>query len=358
MADFLRRKRTPRKRNVGNPSQDKKPGKLLQTLDVCAKLIAAGAIVAAAIVGAKFESSVSTLSLRNQREQADSELRASMFQNLIDPIIGSAKDKEPDADRERLLAELLTLNFHDHFELKPLLKDVDERLALLQDKSTEGKYSRGRESLRSAARRVIDRQINTLFAVADEIKKVSGNPKQGVKVVNFYFKEEEPDSKENCKVSEPNTNNEEHCVEMGMCRENPVIFSNSEVKGGLPSYITSEDHVFRLEVSVQEVDWGKGIVTLGGMIQKREEGSNEEYKYYRDLQLDISPFDFPLTDNFRIDLKHRFSVTQYELDDCGGTSQLKFVWFPEGYITERERPLEARLTEQPGLAESIRKIFE
>ena len=126
----------------------------LNYVDTGARLAAAIAVVFAATIASRYESRMTSISLLNQREQSESALRASMFQNLIDPIVGQpTMGKAIPADRERLLAELLTLNFHDHFEFKPLLKEVDKRLI-------ERELHADRNALSSTARRVIDRQIN------------------------------------------------------------------------------------------------------------------------------------------------------------------------------------------------------
>src|ERR1043166_6489658 len=104
-------------------------GRWTTYIDSISKLVASGAIVMAAWVAQRFESRSTSLSLLNQREQSETQLRASMFQNLIEPIVGSKGGADTAADREELLVELLTLNFHDHFEFKPLLVRVDRRLA-------------------------------------------------------------------------------------------------------------------------------------------------------------------------------------------------------------------------------------
>ena len=99
-------------------------------LDVLMKLtVPLGAIVAAWLAN-HFEQNRANLQLINQREQAESSLRATMFGQLIAPIAGPGDSgAEMDPVRYAVLAQLLTLNFHEHFELKPLLQDADDRLS-------------------------------------------------------------------------------------------------------------------------------------------------------------------------------------------------------------------------------------
>jgi hypothetical protein len=113
--------------NAGTPVNAGK-GRLLDWLDAVAKLVGAFAVVAVAIFANSLQTRVTGISIQSQREQAESQLRASMFTSLIGPIVGAQKDGSIPADRERLMAELLALNFHENFELKPLLEDAAKRL--------------------------------------------------------------------------------------------------------------------------------------------------------------------------------------------------------------------------------------
>ncbi len=135
--------------------------RLLDWLDVAAKLVGAFAVLGVAIFANSLQSRLTGISIQSQREQADSQLRASMFSSLIGPIVGPQKDGTPiAASREELLAELLALNFHESFELKPLMEDASERLVA----EARGSPPRApgtpdvRDSLWSIARRTSERQ--------------------------------------------------------------------------------------------------------------------------------------------------------------------------------------------------------
>jgi hypothetical protein len=94
----------------------------------------------------------------NQREQAESALRTSMFRELLSPVVGTTGTMVEEPQRLALLAELLALNFHEHFELGPLLTYVDE---------LPGQNTRDRTRLRSIGRLVISRQLAVLGPAAD-----------------------------------------------------------------------------------------------------------------------------------------------------------------------------------------------
>lgn len=139
-------------------SEKASKGRLLDWLDVLAKLVGAAAVLGVAVIANTFQSRVTGVSIQSQREQAESQLRASMFSSLIGPIAGPQKDgKVISADREALLAELLALNFHENFELKPLLEDAAES-AHRADTKRGADSPDAREPLWSIARPIAERQ--------------------------------------------------------------------------------------------------------------------------------------------------------------------------------------------------------
>src|SRR3954465_9232720 len=128
--------------------------------DVAMKLTGPlGAIVAAWLAN-HFEQNRANLQLINQREQAESSLRAPMFGQLIAPIAGpGGSDADADPVRYAVLAQLLTLNFHEHFELRPLLQEADARCAKYKGTIAPQAILTARSNLRQAAHRAIQRQI-------------------------------------------------------------------------------------------------------------------------------------------------------------------------------------------------------
>jgi hypothetical protein len=94
-------------------------------VDVSGKIRGAAALAVVTFLGYAYQSKISMTALINQREQSETQLRASMLHDLIEPVVRREQDNQQHssdemrraAQRDRLLAELVTLNFHDHFEL-------------------------------------------------------------------------------------------------------------------------------------------------------------------------------------------------------------------------------------------------
>lgn len=142
--------------------------KLTEILDVLAKLIGASAVVFVAVIGHHYQSSMTATTLLVQREQADSTLRASMLRDLIGPFVEFGKENLS-VEREQLLVELMAVNFHENFQLKPLLMHVDHRLVQEKNgKVDQSQQDDPRESLRSIARRVTQRQLSTIMKAESE----------------------------------------------------------------------------------------------------------------------------------------------------------------------------------------------
>lgn len=87
--------------------------------------------------------------IMTQREQSDSALRSQMFNALIGSYFG--KDILSDPEKQMMYLHLLTLNFQEFFDARPLFEDLDKRISPEQ-----------RRRLHSIARDAADRQVNLL----------------------------------------------------------------------------------------------------------------------------------------------------------------------------------------------------
>src|SRR5215472_11703705 len=98
------------------PTPARSKTRILDWIEALAKLIGASAVVLVALFANSLQSRLTGVSIQSQREQAESQLRASMFNSLISPIAGPQQNGKPmPADRELLLTELLALNFNENF---------------------------------------------------------------------------------------------------------------------------------------------------------------------------------------------------------------------------------------------------
>ncbi len=276
---------------------------ILKILDTIAKLLAAGAVVAVTFIANSYQSKMTGLSLLSQREQAETQLRATMFSNLISPIAGPHKESaEITPEREKLLVEILALNFHENFELKPLLEHVNKRLA----------NEKERESLRSIARRIIDRQIASL------LKEGAG---KDITELMFIESPQLPKDKKDKWQEEYSKS----------------LLKNKRGKQFGDFYsVKSPDRIWIVDLTITGIDKKKDNVEV--LYNIKSKSSEKIGRGFR-----LTPFDFPLTDNTLFADGNRFAVVLDSIDiDKSSkmkTVALRLIWFPKDYFTPRERPI-------------------
>lgn len=303
-------------------------GRIKDAVEIIAKLATPVAVIVAAWVGARIANSfqdrmtqtalhsqrqIAGTTLLSEREKAESELRASMFKSLIDPFVGSQKGERISVDREQLLVELLALNFHEHFELKPLFERVDKRLA------REGSQA-ARNSLRSIADRIIDRQTAAL-------KKEGGSNSsngEGARV-DMLTITEPPLTPVQQAIFESLTANEQ--------RPSQVVGKLSEPIEDL----RSPDGAYKATIVVDDADWVNQRFKIQFLTVSTKSGSVNSNAAFT-----LTRFDFPLTDNTLFPDGNRIALAVSSIRVVGGLKSvaLKLIWFPKDYFTPRERPLD------------------
>lgn len=284
-------------------------------LDVLMKLtVPLGAIVAAWLAN-HFEQNRANLQLINQREQAESSLRATMFGQLITPIAGPGNSgAEADPVRYAVLAQLLTLNFHEHFELKPLLQDADDRLSKYKGTVEPAAILQARSNLRQAAHRVIQRQIAQLWD--DPI--VACTPASSMETT-FQF------------VSDPDL--EESFG--GGTDATTVLVPSKDLK---TFTITSPDCRDTLSIVFDKPDFSAERVHVL-ITPALPTAAITDYRF----DFDLTSFAFPFTDNAVLPSANRFAFFIKDVSELDDTGTIKIMrvglrWFPHNYYPPTERP--------------------
>src|SRR5574337_59591 len=308
---------TPEESSSQPALEERHSGRILDWIDAIAKVAVPIAVAVATWVGAHyantFQRQMSGATLLSEREKAESQLRASMFSSLIDPIIGSKRGDGMSADGERLLVELLARNFHEHIELKPLFYRVDKRLA--------GEGAReARRSLRSVADRIIDRQIASLRKEGS----ANSSDRAGARV-DMLTITEPPLTPAQKAVLDSLAANEQRPYQVVATLKEPI------------SGLTSPDGQHRLTVVVDEADWANHRLRVQLVdVSTKGESLNSNVAFT------LTHFDFPLTDNTLFPDGNRIALALSSVQaDMGLKSVvLKLIWFPKDYFTPRERPLD------------------
>jgi hypothetical protein len=271
-------------------------------------------------------------SLRNQREESETNLRSAMFRELVGPLLQSETEAVakggpadlPRTQRLALLAELLALNFHEHFELGPLLRYVD---------TLPGQTDDSRQRLRSTSRRVISRQLAPLLSSA-----VAGNtaPHPAFLELSLNSDATEPADKLLSCALPPAAEGDAP----GTPATGSITLVCSSTAMGAPLRIVSPDGQDSLQVNVRAVSWAAQTVGIYSVLL----GPNgEAQKHTPPIEFTLSPYSFPFSDNTLLPSGNRFGIYLTRIDDIPDVARimrLSFVWFPKDFVPPRERPFD------------------
>jgi hypothetical protein len=317
--------------------------RLLDWLDALAKLLGAAAILVVAVLANSLQSKLTGISIQSQREQAESQLRASMFNSLINPIIGSQTDGKPiPADRERLLAELLVLNFNENIELKPLLEDASARLAVEapSKKNTAANLTDPREPLWSVARRIAERQKASIAWEWAAYKTSQGAKTQGLAFLLGPWWAPAQASSSGCEVYfltvDTSPRNSEIVKAGPSCQFAAALRDIVDLK--------SPDGNYTLRLVLANPDWNNQAVKVSVQpFLSSQENPNPADPTYA---FALGWLDLPLTDNTLLSDGNRFAIYLRTLDSQLEKLTVALMWFPKGYFTPRERPLNYRQVQE------------
>jgi hypothetical protein len=264
--------------------------------------------------------------LRNQREESETNLRSAMFRELVGPLLQGeqvrtatgAQGDMPRDQRLALLAELLTLNFHEHFELGPLLQYVD---------ALPGQTDETRARLRSTARRVISRQLAPMLSVT---AAGPGNHPGFLEVSLNSDVQQPPEALQSCAIAE----------KAATAASGAITMECSTSAQGLPWRVTSPDGRDSLQVNVRAVNWPVQTVGIYALVL---DAGGAPQANTPPIEFTLSPYSFPFSDNTLLRSGNRFGIYLTRFDtvpDVLRVMRLSFVWFPRNFVPPRERPFD------------------
>jgi len=270
----------------------------------------------------------------NQREQAESALRTSMFRELVNPVVGNTGAMVEEPQRLALLAELLALNFHEHFELGPLLIYVDE---------LPGQATRERNRLRSIGRRVISRQLAVLGPVDDARPAQCSAERTDVDIYLTSDASEPLDARQTCQLLQGD----------GTTAYFACSSTDAVTQENVPFTVVSHDCQDSLTILLADLNWASSTVRVLATsnptplqsIATLPSRSIPEF-----VEFTVSPYALPFSDNTLLRSGNRFGVYIRQIEPsrepceppvCDPSTRLmriSLIWFPRDFIPPRERP--------------------
>lgn len=328
----------------GNPSWRKSVRFWSEAINKMAlPIVTAIVALAGTVITSKINDANNLRTTINQREQAETSLRANMFKELVGPLLTPVGADQEDENRPRrlaLLAELLALNFHEHFELGPLLTYVD---------GMPMQAPENRRRLRSVARRVIARQIAVLgqHPTAGEACKDPRVFNTDIDITLFSDSVDPAGGPQACNVfSKPGSNRVEF----------QCAASSSDKPRRLDDFlVSSPDCHNTFTMTLSELNWQQNTVRV---LMTRSEPDIEvegmpaarTAEISEFLEFTLTQYALPFSDNTLLRDGNRFGLYMRQIepsrDPCTPPAcdpihrvmLLSLIWFPTDFIPPRERP--------------------
>lgn len=322
-------------------------------IDIIAKLAAPAAVILAALLAQSFQSSLSTSQMLTAREQSDTQIRAEMFKAITEKLLGT-KELDSDPMRKAVFTELLALNFHEHFQLKPLLTEVDDALRRQhdneRDKAQQALIQNRQYELLSVVRQVRARQTAMLLKPPYEVNWFEH-------WMPSYFVDHKVDQENymrgKIKMLSVRFSGQGLSQDAPSACDVPKEEQGSHAYVGEPMEVNAPDGKGVIFISVnQPKDWKRETFTFRVLYQERtnKESAVPIKPIKTDalptsasgaVEFDITQFDLPMTDNTMLPSGSRYAIFIDSIcPDGRGSGVVKFalMWFPKDYFPPRERP--------------------
>lgn len=273
-----------------------------------------------------------------EREKSDTDIRQSMFQSLLTGYLGAVKEDfvkaDEDSFRRRIMfLELLTINFQEFFNAKPLFEDV---YAGLERKRTASQTDPERKKWDDLERQIIRVSQNIVSRQAKMLNNIGTSAvfnidKNESICVRLYDREDFATLRRQDGVTHFQSFLPGHCLEQ----------QNNPGKGGsnaaAPAEPKGNHRRQSLEITPVEVDKAYAAVQVGIYDDVFDGKVLQGSLLKGSLQFDISYFDLPYMDNTKMSDGSRFSLILREID--GDSVEIEAIRFRNDFMSLRDRPL-------------------
>lgn len=279
-----------------------------------------------------------------EREKADTEIRQSMFQSLLNGYLGSLKDDfvkaDEDSFRRRIMfLELLTINFQEFFNAKPLFEEVytglERKRAAAQTDAERKKWDVLAQDIIRVSLNIVSRQAKMLNNIGTS---TVFNIEKGESIcVRLYNRDEFATLRKRDGVTPFGSFQPGDCVEPGNNGKGEKAVNGSN-DSKLIDLIDLTGETRRQSLEILPVSVNKAYATIQvGIYDDLFKGEILQGSLLKgSLQFDISYFDLPYMDNTKLSDGSRFALV---LRDVAGDSvEIEAIRFRNDFMSLRDRP--------------------
>lgn len=274
-----------------------------------------------------------------EREKADTDIRQSMFETLMGGYLGSLKEDfvkaDEDAFRRRIMfLELLTINFQEFFNAKPLFEEV---YTGLERKRTAAQTEAERKKWEDLERQIIRVSMNIVSRQAKMLNNI------GTSAV-FNIEKNEPIcvrlyNREEFATLRKQDGTPFQSFLPGQCMEPGRTVSNgANLADTLIDLVDLTGDTRRQSLEIMPVSVNKAYATIQvGIYDDLFKGEILQGSLLKgSLQFDISYFDLPYMDNTKLSDGSRFALVLRDV--VGDSVEIEAIRFRNDFMSLRDRP--------------------
>ena len=290
-----------------------------------------------------------------EREKSDTDIRQSMFQSLLTGYLGAIKEDftkaEEESFRRRIMfLELLTLNFQEYFNAKPLFEEVYAGLERKRTESTSSehdikKWENLENEIIRVSRNIVSRQATMLnsigVGVLININKYEPNLDNSI-CVRLYNREDFVNLKQKDGVTVLESLQDGSCsdqlndVQMKGTRNGTPKTENAGLKVKMKNE-TGDNRHQSINIVLKKVEKSRITVQLSIYDDIFEGKVFQGRLLNKSFALEISVFDLPYMDNTKLSDGSRFALVLKEVGD--DSAEIEAIRFKNDFLSLRDRPV-------------------
>lgn len=261
--------------------------------------------------------------IMSKREQSDTAIRSEMFKTLIGAYLGGDQvNKNPaeQLEKQLVLLSLLTKNFQEFFDAKPLFEDLYRKL----DRRDDNLSTRMKADLIDLASGTASKQAAMLSSIGG-LKAVFDASMESTRCIRLY------DSSGFNSI--PFTTD-------GSCPTLPDTQTPGGNAGCDEQFQQKRTRYHSIDVGIAKVTENEVKLNLT-VYEDFFNARNSAYCYSnmgKEISFSVSYFDMPFMDNTRLYDGSRFAIMPKFIDPASHSAELELISFKEEFMSLRDRP--------------------
>jgi len=296
---------------------------------VAAVAVSVGSIAIPYIIGKTSEQSRRAqvyMQVMSEREKADTAIRQEMFKTLLADYLGrfenNATENEESFRKRIMFLDLLTLNFQEYLNARPLFEDVYLRLEKAKKKGGKEHEAWGRlqEDLFRVAKNVASSQSAML--TQSGLSRTFNLAKGKTVCIRLYSVENLAELTDKFEKQPLLDRKTESCSEASV--QNP-----EKMDRGSPA----------IDVELEELKDAAVRVKVTPYQESFRSGTLNFVQALKPLKFEVSFFDLPYMDNTRLFDGSRFALLLSHIDRKEEAAEISAIIFKGEFMSLRDRPL-------------------